>query len=473
MAGDSKMMNGQKWDLQDDLSIVDPEMSDIIKKEKERQRRGLELIASENFAGKAVLQALGSCLNNKYSEGQVGQRYYGGNEWIDEMETLTKKRALEVFKLNPDEWGVNVQPLSGSPANLAVYTALVEPHGRIMGLDLPDGGHLSHGFFTATRKISATSIFFESMPYKLDPTTGLIDYDKLEETARLFKPKLVIAGISCYSRHLDYARFRQICDEHDAYLMADMAHISGLVAAGVIPGPFQHCDIVTTTTHKTLRGPRSGMIFYRKGVRKTTKAGEKVIYNLERPINDAVFPGLQGGPHNHAIAGVGVALKQAMSAEYKVYQEQVLKNCQVLCSTLQGYGYTIVSGGTDNHLILLDLRPVKGDGARAEKVLEEINVALNKNTCPGDKSALRPSGLRIGSPALTSRGLTEKDFEVVASFIHQGIQLSLEVMAQSGPTLKEFKSKLDEDPFKQKIIAIKEQVENFAIKFPLPGQDVY
>merc|ERR1711976_100691 len=311
--GDGPQVNGtDHWDLQDDISVADPAMAEIIKKEKDRQMRGLEMIASENFASRAVLQALGSCLNNKYSEGQIGQRYYGGNEYIDEMETLTKNRALQVYGLSPEEWGVNVQPLSGSPANFAVYTAIVEPHGRIMGLDLPDGGHLSHGFMTSSKKISATSIFFESMPYRLDPATGLIDYDKLEENARLFKPKMIIAGMSCYSRNLDYKRFRQIADENDAYLLADMAHISGLVAAGVTPSPFKYCDIVTTTTHKTLRGPRSGMIFYRKGVRKVTKSGEKVMFDLERKINDAVFPGLQGGPHNHAIAGVGVALGMAL-----------------------------------------------------------------------------------------------------------------------------------------------------------------
>jgi glycine hydroxymethyltransferase len=458
---------------QADLSEIDPEMLAIIQKEKSRQKRCLEMIASENFTSKAVLQALGSCFTNKYSEGQVGQRYYGGNEYVDEMERLTQKRSLEVFSLDPAKWGVNVQPLSGVPANFAVYTAIVEPHGRIMGLDLPDGGHLSHGFFTAARKISATSIFFESMPYKLDPSTGLIDYDQLHNNARLFRPKIIIAGVSCYSRNLDYARFRQIADDVDAYLMADMAHISGLVAAGVTPSPFEYCDIVTTTTHKTLRGPRSGIIFYRKGVRRTGPKGESIMYDLERKINEAVFPGLQGGPHDNVIAAVGVALKEALTPEYKAYQKQVVTNAKALCSALQAKGFTIVSGGTDNHLMLVDLRPLKTEGAMAEKVLEAVSIAVNKNTCPGDKSALRPSGLRLGTPALTSRRLTAADMEKVAGFIFRGIQLTVEI--QSGcptNTLKDFKAKLEEDEeVKVKLAALRADVEEFASRFPMPGFD--
>jgi len=464
------MVNGHgKWNLSDHIQDVDPEMCAIIQREKNRQRRGLEMIASENFASRAVLQALGSCLNNKYSEGQVGQRYYGGNEHIDEMETLTKQRALKAFGLDPEQWGVNVQPLSGSPANFAVYTALVEPHGRIMGLDLPDGGHLSHGFFTPTKKISATSIFFESMPYRLNPSTGLIDYDKLQENARLFKPKMIIAGMSCHSRNLDYKRFREIADENNSYLLADMAHISGLVSAGVVPSPFEFSDIVTSTTHKTLRGPRSGIIFYRKGVRKVGKDGKNIMYDMERKINEAVFPGLQGGPHNHAIAGVGVALGLALQPEYKVYQQQVVTNAQKLCSALQARGYSIVSGGTDNHLVLVDLRPMKADGARAEKVLEDMSIAVNKNTCPGDKSALRPGGLRLGTPALTSRGMNEADMEKIVEFIHKGVTFSMEVQAQCGPTLKEFKEKLKEPEVEKQLAAYREEVEKFALTFPLPG----
>ncbi|PNX96018.1 serine hydroxymethyltransferase mitochondrial-like, partial [Trifolium pratense] len=318
--------------LNSSLEEVDPEIADIIELEKARQwktlehrhsleRRvpsivrfrdnlGLELIPSENFTSLSVMQAVGSIMTNKYSEGYPGARYYGGNEYIDMAETLCQKRALEAFRLDPAKWGVNVQPLSGSPSNFQVYTALLKPHDRIMALDLPHGGHLSHGYQTDTKKISAVSIFFETMPYRLDESTGYIDYDQLEKSATLFRPKLIVAGASAYARLYDYARVRKVCDKQKAVLLADMAHISGLVAAGVIPSPFDYADIVTTTTHKSLRGPRGAMIFFRKGLKEVNKQGKEVFYDYEDKINQAVFPGLQGGPHNHTITGLAVALKQ-------------------------------------------------------------------------------------------------------------------------------------------------------------------
>ncbi|XP_074095279.1 serine hydroxymethyl transferase isoform X1 [Cotesia typhae] len=460
--------------LHQNLWESDPELFKLIKKEKYRQKSGLELIASENFTSLSVLQCLSSCLHNKYSEGLPGQRYYGGNEFIDEIELLAQKRALEAFNLDPEKWGCNVQPYSGSPANFAVYTGLIEPHGRIMGLDLPDGGHLTHGFFTATKKISATSIFFESMPYKVDPSTGLIDYEKLAEQAKLFKPKIIIAGVSCYSRCLNYKKFREIADENGAYLFSDMAHISGLVAAGVIPSPFDYSDVVSTTTHKTLRGPRAGVIFFRKGLRSVGKNGEKIMYDFESKINQAVFPGLQGGPHNHAIAGIATAMKQAHTPEFVSYQKQIIANAQQLCKSLQSFGYKISTDGTDVHLLLVDLRNTRITGSKAERILEEISIACNKNTVPGDKSALNPSGIRLGTPALTTRGLKEENFDAVAEFIHRGLQLSKEVTAKSGPKLVDFKSVLENDlEIKAKVAALRHEVEKYANKFPMPGLEEY
>ena len=300
-----------------------------------------------------------------------------------------------------------------------------------MGLDLPHGGHLSHGYQTPTKKISMISKYFETFPYRLNESTGLIDYDRLEEMAMLYRPKIIIAGTSAYSRLIEYERMRAIAEKVGAYLLSDMAHISGLVAAGVIPSPFPHSDVVTTTTHKSLRGPRGAMIFFRRGVRRTDKKGNKEMYNLEEPINASVFPGHQGGPHNHTITALAVALKQAQSQEFKDYQNMVLKNAKALAKRLGdskvegGLAYNIVSGGTDNHLVLVDLKERGIDGARVERVLELVGVASNKNTVPGDKSAMKPGGLRMGTPAMTTRGFQPEDFTRVADVVHRGVEIAV------------------------------------------------
>jgi glycine hydroxymethyltransferase len=336
-----------------DLKDHDPELYDLIEQEKSRQWRSLELIASENFTSKAVMDCLGSCLTNKYSEGLPHARYYGGNEIVDQVEEMCQNRALEAYGLDPEKWGVNVQPYSGSPANFAVYTALLRPHDRIMGLDLPSGGHLTHGFYTYSKKegtrkaVSATSVYFESLPYRVLPDTGYIDYESLARDAGLFKPAMIIAGGSAYPRDWDYEKYREIADANGSLLMMDMAHISGLVATGEQKSPFEFCDVVTTTTHKSLRGPRAGMIFFRKDER-----------GFENKINQAVFPALQGGPHEHQIAGVATQLKEVMTPEFKIYSQQVKKNASALAARLASKGYKIASGGTENHLVLWDSKTV-------------------------------------------------------------------------------------------------------------------
>jgi glycine hydroxymethyltransferase len=436
------------------LSKQDPEIFNLIEKEKKRQKYCLELIASENFTSEAVMEANGSILTNKYSEGQPGKRYYGGNEYIDEIELLCKKRALGLYELDLSLWCVNVQSYSGSTANFSVYTALLDPGDTIMGLDLPSGGHLTHGYKTVdkwgiVKKISSSAIYFNSVCYTVSDT-GYIDYESLENKAMSCSPKLIICGASAYPRDWDYKRLRDIADRCGAYLMADMAHISGLVAKKEANNPFEFCDVVTTTTHKTLRGPRAGLVFCKK--------------DLENVIDFAIFPGCQGGPHNNTIAAVAVALKEAQSCEFKKYIKQVKSNAKVLAKTLQEYGYKIVTNGTDNHIVLWDLRPLNLTGSKMEKICEYVNITLNKNSVYGDKSAMTPGGVRIGTSALTTRGFKETDFKIIGELLHETCKLAMKIQDKEGKLLRNFEENLKSN---QKVKVLNNIVQSFASVFSM------
>jgi len=451
------------------LREIDPEVQNIIDKETWRQFSGLELIASENLTSRATMEANGSILTNKYSEGLPNARYYGGNEWVDELELLCQKRALQAFHLDPAVWGVNVQPYSGSTANFAALTALIQPQDRLMGLGLPDGGHLTHGYYTAKKKMTASSIYFQSLPYGLDPETQLIDYKGVAKQAKIFKPRLLICGASAYPRDWDYAALRAIADEHGAFLMADIAHTSGLVAAGELADPFKYCDVVTTTTHKTLRGPRAGLIFFRKD-REDAK-------DLEKRVNEAVFPACQGGPHNNTIAGIATALLQATQPTWKAYAKQVIANAQTLGQELVAKGYKLQTSGTDNHLVLWDLRPLKLTGSKLEKLCDLVGITINKNAVSGDASAQVPGGIRLGTSALTSRDMLQDDIKVVADFLHRAVQIALVLQQEAGSKLlKDFvRVATTEEEGKvgaKQVKELRQEVRAFARKWPLPGVDV-
>ncbi|MGM0172141.1 serine hydroxymethyltransferase [Enterococcus mundtii] len=385
-----------------DYKTFDPDLWAAIAKEEERQENNLELIASENFVSEAVMAAQGSILTNKYAEGYPGRRYYGGCEFVDIVENLAIDRAKELFGAD----FVNVQPHSGSQANTAAYLALVEPGDTILGMDLSAGGHLTHG-----SPVNFSGKTYHFVAYGVDPSTEVIDYNVVRILARKHQPKLIVAGASAYGRTIDFAKFREIADEVGAKLMVDMAHIAGLVAAGVHPSPIPYADITTTTTHKTLRGPRGGMIL--------TNNEE-----LAKKINSAVFPGIQGGPLEHVIAGKAAAFKEALTPEFKEYSEQVIANAKAMAKVFnQSIGTRVISGATDNHLILIDVRDLELNGKEAEAILDSVHITVNKNSIPFETlSPFKTSGIRIGTPAITTRGFREEDAAKVAELIVKALQ---------------------------------------------------
>ena len=385
----------------DEVKNVDPQIAQAIKDEMERQNSHIELIASENWVSKAVMAAMGSPLTNKYAEGYPGKRYYGGCECVDVVENLAIERAKELFGCEY----VNVQPHSGAQANMAVQFAMLKPGDTMMGMNLDHGGHLTHG-----SPVNFSGTYFHVVPYGVNDE-GFIDYDKVREIALECKPKLIIAGASAYARTIDFKRFREIADEVGAYLMVDMAHIAGLVAAGLHPSPVPYAHVTTTTTHKTLRGPRGGMIL------SSQEIADKFNFNK------AIFPGIQGGPLMHVIAGKAVCFKEALDDSFKVYQKNIIDNAQALCKGLMNRGIKIVSGGTDNHLMLVDLTPFDLTGKAVEKLLDSVNITSNKNTIPNDpKSPFVTSGIRLGTPAVTSRGFNTEDMDKVAECIARMIK---------------------------------------------------
>ena len=411
------------------LKKIDPKIANLIEKEKNRQESTLEMIPSENHTSKAVRKALGSVLTDKYAEGYPGKRYYAGLKFYDEIEETCRQRAKKLFKVPY----VNVQPYSGSPANQAVYFAVCNPGDKVMGMALPQGGHLTHGW-----KVNFSARYYNSVQYGVNKETGLIDYEEFRKLAKKEKPTLIWTGATAYPRIFDWKKLGEIADSIGAYLVADISHIAGLIVAGVHPSPVNYVHIITTTTHKTLRGPRGGMIM-------VTKKGMKKDPDLGKKVDKAVFPGLQGGPHENAIAAVAVCLKEASKSSFKKYGEQIVKNSKVLASELLKYGFNLVSGGTDNHLILIDLRNKRISGKEAQDRLEKAGITVNKNAVPFDTNPpFNPSGIRIGTPAITTRGMKEKEMEKIAFWISEII---------SNP---------------KSVLKIRNEVKNLCKKFPLP-----
>jgi len=423
--------------------MKDKVVAKLIKQEEQRQREGLELIPSENYVSRQVLEAVGSVFTNKYSEGYPGKRYYGGQENTDILEQLAIDRAKKLFKADH----ANVQPHSGAPANEAVYSAWLDVGDTVLAMDLGHGGHLTHG-----APVTRSAKLYNFVRYKMkDISTGEIDYVELAELARKHKPKIILAGFSAYPRELDYAKFKEIADEVDALLMADLAHIAGLVAGGVSKNPFDYgFHVITTTTHKSLRGPRGGVILSMGKVGNPLRAPEKTIENIPTLIDRAVFPGMQGGPHMNSVAAKAVAFGEALEPSFKIYAQQIIDNARVLAEELNKRGFNLVTGGTSNHLILANVYESFGiDGNVAETALDAIGLTLNKNAVPDDPNPpFRPSGIRLGTPAITSRGLLEKDMAQLAEWMKQAI---------------------DNRDNPKKLEQLREQVKKFSLQFPLPS----
>jgi glycine hydroxymethyltransferase len=423
--------------------MIDKVVAQLIADEEQRQREGLELIPSENYVSRDVLDAMGSVFTNKYAEGFPGRRYYGGQQNTDRVEQLAIDRAKKIFKADH----ANVQPHSGAPANEAVYSAWLEPGDTVLAMDLGHGGHLTHG-----APVTRSAKLYNFIRYKMkDISTGEIDYEELRALARKHKPKIILAGFSGYPRELDYAKFAEIGNEIGALLMADMAHIAGLIAGGVAKNPFDYgFHVITTTTHKTLRGPRGGLIMSRGTVGNPLKTPDKTLQNIPTLIDRSVFPGMQGGPHEHIIAAKAVALGEALKPEFKSYAKQIVANAKALADALQTRGFNLVTGGTSNHLILANVDQSFGiDGDVAEKALDKINLTLNKNAVPDDpRPPFRPSGIRLGTPAITTRGLKEKDMDTVGEWMKQAID-----NREDTKTLNK----------------LRDEVKDFALKFPLPS----